>query len=168
MPEDPAKPAKKAVGGELIIPIAAIAFTVYYIASIIDAPWEAQVNAFFIGGLLILLALLFIVLTLNSIRHGQASWGLGKLLTPVRLVPKRLLLFALTLGYITALEWVGFTLCTFIFLLCAMLLLTEAQRPWLVLGLASGLSLSAYFLFIIAFETRFPRGPFEQFMQSLF
>ena len=166
MAEEPKKP--KAIGGELIIPIAAIAFTLYYISSILDSPWEAQVNAFFVGSLLIALSLLFIGISLRSIWRGNASWGLGHLIAPARLIPKRLLLLAFTLGYIVALEWVGFTLCTFIFLLCAILLLTEARRPWLTLGLSAGLALVGYFLFIVAFETRFPRGPIEHFLQSLF
>ncbi len=50
---------KKAIGGDLIIPIAALAFTVYYFTTIIDVPWTAQVSAFFIGSILILLIVIF-------------------------------------------------------------------------------------------------------------
>ena len=167
MAQEPNKTEPKAIGGELIIPVAAIAFTLYYIASIFDSPWEAQVNAFFVGSLLIALSLLFIIISVRSIFRGEACWGLGRVIAPARLVPRRLLLLALTLGYIAALEWAGFTLCTFILLLAAMLLLNDARRPWLALGLSAGLALLAYFLFIVAFETRFPRGPIEHFLQGM-
>ena len=42
---------KKSVGGELVIPIAALLFTGYYFYTIIDAPWTAQVSAFFVGSI---------------------------------------------------------------------------------------------------------------------
>jgi len=167
MAEEPNKPEPKAIGGELIIPIAAIAFTAYYISSILDSPWEAQVNALFIGSLLVALSLLFIVLSVRSVMRGEARWVLGRLIEPVRLIPKRLFLLLFTVAYIATLEWAGFTLCTFVFLLSATLLLTDVRRPWLALGLSTGLALAAYFLFIVAFETRFPRGPLEHFLQTL-
>ena len=49
------KPEPRAIGGELIIPVAALALTIYYFTTIIDVPWSAQVSAFFVGAILILL-----------------------------------------------------------------------------------------------------------------
>ena len=37
------------IGGELIIPIAAVIFTLYYFSTIAHSPWTAQVNAFLVG-----------------------------------------------------------------------------------------------------------------------
>ena len=52
-------PEHTSVGSQLIIPIAAVLFTVYYFYTIIDAPWTAQVAAFIVGSILIILVILF-------------------------------------------------------------------------------------------------------------
>jgi hypothetical protein len=129
---DPRPPARRPVGGELIIPIAAVAFTLYYFTSIIDSPFEAQVNAFFVGSILL---------------------GLVAVL--------------LAIGYVAVIAWLGFTLTTFAFLSAAMLTLNDGRRPGFVLGLAAALALGGYLLFIVAFQTRFPVGPFERLMGAL-
>ena len=41
-------------GSDLVIPLIAIGFTVYYIVSILDAPWSAKVSTYFIGSVLVM------------------------------------------------------------------------------------------------------------------
>ncbi len=60
---------RKSIGGDLIIPVAALALTVYYFITIIDVPWTAQVSAFFIGTILILLVVALFI------RTAFASFG---------------------------------------------------------------------------------------------
>ena len=48
-----------------------------------------------------------------------------------------------------------------------MLLLNNGKRPWLIAGLALVLSVGGWALFEIAFEVRFPQGPFEAFVKGL-
>ncbi|NIP90462.1 MAG: tripartite tricarboxylate transporter TctB family protein [Gammaproteobacteria bacterium] len=160
--------SKKSVGGQLIIPAFALLFTLYYFYTIIDSPWTAQVSAFFIGSVLIVLVLIFAARALRSVRRAQADWGVGDLIAPRSILPRRLGLLALTVGYIVLLEWGGFTLTTFVYLACAMVLLggTRVTRPAIIL--AAAFSIGGYLLFVAAFKTRFPAGPFEQMMGVLF
>ena len=159
---------KKAIGGDLIIPVAALVFTVYYITTIIDVPWTAQVSAFFVGSILILLLLIFFIRTAASLRRGEVSLRVGEIVEPVLFVPRRIALLALTIGYVLLIQWAGFTITTFIFLLLAMLLLNEGRKKGLILILSTVFSIGGWLLFIVAFETRFPAGPFEQLMKRLF
>ena len=159
---------QKVVGGDLVIPVSAVAFTVYYFISIIDAPWTAQVSTVFIGSILILLVILFLIKALNSVRAGEARWGLGNLPLPTALIPKRLALLGLTVAYIVVLPWGGFTLTSFTFLYAAMLLLGGAKVRHKALWAALAFSVSGYLLFVVAFQTRFPRGPVEQLINGLF
>ena len=62
---------------------------------------------------------------------------------------------------------IGRALMGFVFLAAAMYLLAEERRLTLIVPLAAGISLAGYFIFTVAFETRFPRGPFETFMQGV-
>ena len=95
---DTPNPEKKSVGGDMIIPAAAVGFTLYYFSTIIDSPWEAQVNAFFIGTILIALVAVIVATSVWAAIKGEVDWGLENLISPSGFVPKRLALLALTFG----------------------------------------------------------------------
>jgi len=163
----PETPEKKHIGGDLVIPVAALAFTLYYFSTIIDSPWTAQVSAVFIGTILIVLILIFIVKSVVSLRQGEADLGMDSLLNPRSFILKRLALLGLTLGFIVLVDYGGFTLTTFAFLTLAMLLLSGGRNKRFIVMLSAGLALGGYLLFILAFDTRFPDGPFEQLMERM-
>jgi hypothetical protein len=162
------QPEKRHIGGELVIPVAALLFTIYYFSTIIDVPWTAQVSAFFVGSVLIFCILVLFIRSFLMVRRGEADLGLDTLLTPRNFIPKRLMLLALTIGYIFFIQWGGFTLTSFIFLASAMMVLNDGKRKAFILGLAALLALGGWLLFVVAFETRFPEGPFEHMMKGLF
>ena len=161
------RPEKTHIGGELVIPVAALAFTLYYFSTIINSPWTAQVSAFFIGAVLTVLIAIFLVKSALALRRGEADLGMESLVAPRSFMLKRLLLFALTLGFIYFVKWGGFTLTSFVFMSLAMLLLSDGRNRKFVLALCGGLAVGGYLLFIYAFETRFPAGPFENLMQQV-
>ena len=163
----PEKREKKAIGGELVIPAAAFLFTLYYFSTIIDVPWTAQVSAFFVGTILIVLIGIFLIKSVGELRRGEATLGMGSLFEPVAYIPKRIALFALTLGFIIFVEYLGFTITVFLFLTGAMLLLSNGRKKKFIFTLATILSLVGWGLFIWAFNTRFPAGPFETMMKGL-
>jgi len=169
MASDPQqRPKPEAAGGQLIIPIAALVFTLYYFSTIISSPFEAQVAAFFVGAILLLLIALFLLKTAFRVRRGEANLRLGGLFAPRAILPRRLGLFLLTFGFLLVIPYLGFTITTFAFLAAAMLLLGARIRPLRTVGLAAAIALAGYLLFIIAFDVRFPRGPFETLLSGLF
>ncbi|MDH3231551.1 MAG: tripartite tricarboxylate transporter TctB family protein [Alphaproteobacteria bacterium] len=161
------KPDKKHIGGELIIPVAGVVFAIYYFSTIIDSPFEAQVSAFFVGTILMALVAVFILKSAISVIRGEADLSMEILLSARSFLPKRLALFALTVAFIIVVEWGGFTLTTFAFLALAMLLLSNGRNLKFVLILAASLAIGGYLLFIVAFHTRFPFGPFEHLMNRV-
>ena len=161
------KPRKRSAGGDLVIPVAALLFTLYYFYTIWDVPRIAQVSALFVGIILIALILILVVRIAKEVRAGTADLSLDRLVAPKNYVPKRLALLGLTIGFIFF-EWLGFTLTVFAFLTLAMLLLSEGKKKGLILILSTTLSIGGYLLFIVAFQTRFPQGPFEKLMAGLF
>jgi Tripartite tricarboxylate transporter TctB family len=164
----PGERRRNQVGGELILPAGAVAFTIYYFTTIKDAPWIAQVSALIVGIVLIVLCALFGIRTFLSVYLGELSLGLEHLIEPRAYVPKRLMLLALTLGYIYVIPWLGFTLTTFLFLMFAMSVLSEGRRFAFIVALSVFLSLGAYLLFVVAFQTRFPMGPVEAVLNRVF
>jgi hypothetical protein len=172
----PREAEKKQIGADLVIPAVALVFTLYFFYTIINWPWnpadeyiawDARVTAFSIGAILIALIVVFIALNLLAVIRGEASFGFQSLTVPLAMIPRRAALFALTLGFIVFIQWGGFTITTFIFLNAAMMLLTRGKNWKFVLGLSAVLSIGGYFLFIYAFEVRFPKGPFELLMAQV-
>lgn len=161
------RPRKRALGAELVIPVGALVFTLYYFYTILESPWTAQASAFFIGTILIVLVLIFIALTFRWVAQGEGDWSFHTLFEPHDYVKIRLGLLALTVGYIAVISFLGFTITTFLFLVLAMLLLNRGRRAKLSLTLATILSVGGYLLFIVAFDTNFPEGPFEILMKGI-
>lgn len=157
----------KAIGGQLVIPVAGILFTLYYFSTIWNSPFEAQVAAFFVGTVLLVLSLIFIAKLLWQWKGGEISLEFDDLVGRRVMRLRRLILFGLTLGFMVFIEYLGFTITTFLFLASAMLLLSDGRHPGRAIGIAFGAALGGYLLFILAFETRFPAGPFESFMKSV-
>ena len=162
-PED----GPRQVGGDLVIPVLAVAFTLYFITTILDSPWTAQVNAFLIGGILLALCALFFVRTVLELRRGGAQLGFSGLIGREDWASGRIGLFATTLAYVIFIEWGGFTLTTFLFLAVSMLILNRGVRPLLIVAISGAMAFAGWALFIWAFDTRFPRGWFEGMMEGL-
>lgn len=154
---------------ELIIPIIAIAFTCYYIFSVREGPFEAKFSAYIVGtGLLVTSSILILNRSWKLLRGQLPELKAGSEV-PMFITVKRLALLALTLAYLLMIDYgMGFTLSNFIFLTCGFLLLRGLQKPALAIGIASTLSIAGYFLFIVAFDTRFPEGPVERALHGVF
>ena len=158
---------KKSIGGELVIPVAALLFTLYYFSTIIDSPWTAQVSAVFIGTILIVLIVIFTVGVVVRARRGEVDLKIGALIEPYSMLGKRVALFGLTLGFILVIPYAGFTITTFVFMTLGMLVLSDWQKKRFIVILCAVLAVAGWALFIYAFETRFPAGPFENFMKGI-
>ena len=156
------------IGAQLIIPIAATAFTVYYFTTILDTPWTAQVSAFFVGTILLILCVGFVAKQAYELRRGRVTLGLGDLVTHADWSSGRAAIFALTIFYIFVIQWGGFTITTFFYLFITIAILNRARRLGLTALISFIMVMAGYFLFIVAFDTRFPRGPFEFMMQKVF
>lgn len=166
MSEQPEGSGRQA-GGELVIPVMAIALALYFFSTILESPWTAQVSAFLIGGVLIALCLLFIARTALAVRRGPVALGFGNLISREDWRTGRIGLFAATVGYVLLIDWGGFTLTTFAFLAASMAILSRGRRPGLIALVSAAMALGGWALFILAFDTRFPRGWFEDTMAAV-
>ena len=159
--------SRRQAGGELVIPVAAIAFSLYFFSTILESPWTAQVSAFLIGGVLIALCLGFIVKTALAVAGGSASLGFGALARRDDWRSGRIGLLGATVGYVILIDWGGFTLTTFAFLAISMAILGRGRRLGLIALVSAAMALGGWALFILAFDTRFPRGWFEAAMAAV-
>ena len=158
---------RRQLGGELVIPVMAIAFTIYYFTTIWNSPWTAQVSAFLVGGILLLVCTIFLLRCVSWLARGEGSLGFGNLFSMDDIRTSRIGLLAATVGFCVLIEPLGFTLATFLFLLVSMTVLAKGRRFGLIVGLSTLISLIGWAVFIFAFDTRFPRGWFERTVEAL-
>ncbi|MFT6075733.1 MAG: hypothetical protein ACJAZ1_002663 [Yoonia sp.] len=154
------------IGGELVIPIIAVVFTLYFFSTIWNSPWTAQVSAFLVGGVLLLVCAIFSVRCGISLRRGEGTLGFANLVTMDDIRTGRLGLAATTLAYVVFIDRLGFTLTTFLFLASSMLILAKGRNPAFVLMVSGIMALTGWAVFIWAFDTRFPFGWFETVMKA--
>ncbi len=166
MPSDPHKPPRQ-IGGELVIPILAVGFTLYFFSTIWNSPWTAQVSAFLIGGILLFVCSLFFIRCAFWLSRGEGSLGFSNLFTIDDVRTGRIGLLVTTIAYVAFIDTLGFTLMTFLFLAISMLILAKGKNPRFITMVSATMALTGWAVFIWAFDTRFPRGWFETTMQAI-
>ena len=152
---------------DLIIPAIALAFAGYYLTTITEVPWTSQASAVTVSALLIAAIAAFAIRTIYRVRKGSEyiALDLGKIDRAVNL--KRAALLALTVGYVSVIGHLGFTITTAVFVFCGIVLLSSLANWRAALAVALSCSILGYVVFIYFFQTRFPRGPVEQYLKGL-
>lgn len=152
---------KKPVGADLIIPVAASLYALYYVASVWDFPPEAQRSGIFLAAMLLLFSGLFFVRVGLMAVRGQARWDFSAVLGPTERRLHRAGFLGLIFVYLFVVEWGGFTLTTFAFLFAGSWLagLRPAGKAALFAAVAA---LGGWLFFVVVLGTRFPVGPFER------
>ena len=166
MSHDPNDPPRH-LGGELVIPVMAVIFTLYYFSTIWNSPWTAQVSAFAIGGVLLFVCALFFVKVVGLLQRGEGRLTFGNLFSYEDIRTGRIGLLITTIGFCALIDRLGFTLTTFLFLWLSMAVLGKFKRLGLITLTSLLMSLGGWAVFIWAFETRFPRGWFENTMRMV-
>ncbi|NNK78576.1 MAG: hypothetical protein HKP40_07675 [Litoreibacter sp.] len=150
-----------------MIPVLGVLFTIYFFSTIWNSPWTAQVSTFLVGSILLFTCGLFFLRCFMLLRSGEANLGFGTLFTREDLSTGRYGLLATTVGYCVLIETFGFTLTTFAFLFLSMVILSKARRIVFTAMISAIMALGGWAVFIWAFDTRFPRGIFENFMETV-
>lgn len=158
---------KRPAGADLIIPLLAAGFAVYYMSTIWNLPWEAKANGLVLGSVLLFLVALFFVLTARSLLRGTISLSLSRLFEPRQFQMQRWSLVVLMVAFIAIIPYLGFTLTIFLFLVLAMLTLGVRSVRKLI-GVAAVSALCGYLMFIVVLDTPFPHGPLEVLLGRLF
>jgi len=166
-PSPPRDKAKRSLGPDLIVPGLAIGFTLYYFTTVWDLSWEAKSDGLAIGAILLLLIVIFLARVGSELWRGHATLSLVPMSRPPTVQVQRLALVAAIVVFILVLPYLGFTLATTLFMVVAMRILGVRKLPWL-LTVSAGVAGGGYVLFIAFLDTRFPRGPIEQFLTWLF
>jgi hypothetical protein len=158
---------RKGVGADLILPLMAAGYAAYYVFTIREFPWEAQMNGTFIAVVIWLLVGAFLVRTLLRLRRNEVTLRATGITTPRAKLLQRIGFVALTALNIGLMPWLGFTLTVVVFLASSMWLLgVRTAKPLILIPFVAGAV--GYVFFVVALDTRLPKGPVEWLLQPLF
>jgi hypothetical protein len=164
-PEPEAPEERPALGADLVIPLLAAAFTIYFLVTSSSLVWEARANGTVIGvALLVLIAIQFARVGLRA-REGRASLGLGELAERSPAQVQRLTLLLVLVVFVATVPWLGTTLGLFLVMIASMWTL-GVRRARSLLGVALGVAATVYVVFIAILQSRLPTGPVEHFLTT--
>ena len=170
MQPDP-QPKPRNILPDCIIPVLALAFTVYYLTTITEVPWISQASAIVVSGLLLLSIAAFVIRSIWRIRRQQETLrfegALLDLLGEMPLNAKRIALLIFAVAYVWFIEDLGFTLTTFIFVFSTIVLLSSMANWKNALKVSLACSVIGYVVFIYLFKTRFPAGFIEDWLKGV-
>jgi hypothetical protein len=157
---------KPALGADLVVPLLALAFAAYFLVSIRDLGWEAKANGVIIGTVLVALVLAQLVRIALAVARGRGTLSTAPLWAPRPALPMRLGMVAVTIGFIATLEWLGLTLGLLVWMAVALRVM-GVRKPVRIAAIAIAVATSAYLLFILTLDSRFPHGPVERAVAAL-
>ena len=160
-------PRKASLGADLVIPVLALGFAVYFFWSIADLGWEAKANGVLIGTVLVLLIAIQLVRMGTQFAQGTGDLRADPLWLPRDVLGKRVGMVVIAVAFIAVLEWLGLTLS--LLLVMGLALWTMGVRkPGAIAGVSFAVAAAAYLLFIAVLDSAFPHGPLEQLLARLF
>lgn len=151
------------LGADLVIPVLALGFAVYFFISIADLAWEAKANGVLIGAVLLVLIAVQLARMARQLARGEGNLRADPLWLPADVARKRLGMVALSAAFIAALPWLGLTLALWIAMLVALLVMGVRKRStllWLPIAIAG----AVFLLFIVLLQSDFPHGPIEKLL----
>jgi hypothetical protein len=154
---------KAPLGADLVIPVLALGFAVYFFWSIADLAWEAKANGVVIGAALVALVAVQLVRIALRVAKGQGDLRADPLWRPSELLAKRLGMVLVTVVFIAMLERLGLTLSLLI-AMAAALAIMGVRKPSTVAWISVAVAAAAYILFIAVLDSAFPHGPIEKLL----
>jgi len=158
---------KAPLGADLVIPVLALAFAIYFFWSIADLAWEAKANGVVIGSLLVGLVAIQMARIAIRVARGQGDLRTDPLWQPREVLFKRIGMVAVTVAFIGLLQLLGLTLSLLV-AMAAALTLMGVRKVSTVLAISFSVAAAAYVLFIAVLDSAFPHGPIEQLLARLF
>ena len=150
----------KSLGADLVVPVLALAFTVYFFFSTRELQWEARANGLIIGIALIVLSLAQLVRIAIGVVRRHEGLGFASLLSPPDALRKRLGMLAVTVLFVATIRWVGLGLGLFLALAAGFWIMgvRPARHVLLVSFIITAV---CWVLFTVALDIGLPPGPVE-------
>lgn len=153
---------------ELIIPVGAIAFAIYYLSTVWDLPFQAKVLGLYVAAAIGILGLMLFVRFAREILSGQKSLGFAGFFSDPVSETRRWVVLALTIAFIVLMPTLGFAVSIFAFVFSTVLVIGGMQRLKAAVFTALGMTIIAFLVFIVLVKVRFPTNIIDQTLKGFF
>ena len=152
---------RESLGADLVIPLLALAFAIYFLVDVRELGWEAKANGVGIGTILLVLVAAQLARIGLKLARGEGTVSMAPLLAPREALGKRVALVAVTIAFIATIKWLGLTLGLRLWMVVALWVMGVRNRK-VIAGISIVTAAAAYLLFIAALDSNFPHGPVEK------
>jgi apolipoprotein N-acyltransferase len=154
---------RAALGAELVIPLLALGFTVYFLATTSAMEWEAKANGVIVGWILIALIAVQLVRSAIDLARGRATLSFAPLVQPADAMRKRIGMLVVMIALVAGVPWAGVGLGLFLALAAGFAVMgVRPLRRILVVSFCVALTCSL--LFTVALDSGLPHGPVENLL----
>lgn len=147
---------------ELVIPIGGLLFSLYYVSTVQDLPFQARVVGVYISVALFALALLLFIRFVRDVIAGRRSLGVQGFLSRTDVEMKRWLVFGSALLLVVLMPIFGFVLSLFLFVATTAFIIGGVARLPMAVLTATVLTSIAFGVFIVLVEVRFPLSEIDR------
>lgn len=152
---------------ELIIPVGAIGFGIYYLSTVWHLPFQAKVVGLYVAsGIAFLSFILFIRFARQLVRRERSFGFAGFFSDPVS-EGRRWGVLALTFGFILLMPVLGFAVSIFLFVFSTVVIIGGTRRVLAALLTATGMTVVAFAIFILLVRVRFPTSIVDETLRNL-
>jgi len=151
----------RALAADLVIPVVALAFTLYFFYSTRELGWEARANGLIVGALLIILGVVQIGRVVVDYVRKRGTFSFGPLVEPTDVFHKRLGMLAITILFVAMLPWLGLGIGLFAAMAASLALM--GVRPYArVLKVSAIITVVCWIGFVVVLDVGLPQGPLEK------
>lgn len=153
---------------ELIIPVGAIAFAIYYLSTVWELPFQAKVVGIYVAGAIGILSLVLFIRFGRQVASGRKSLSFAGFFSDPVSEGRRWTVLALTLAFIGLMPVLGFTLSLFLFVFLSVIVIGGIERLKAAVITAVSLTSVAFLIFIVLVGVRFPVTVIDETLRDIF
>lgn len=152
---------------ELIIPVGAIGFALYYLSTVWALPFQAKVVGIYVAAAIGLLSLVLFARFAREVFRGTKTLGFAGFFSDAANEGRRWGVLAATCLFIALMPVLGFVVSLFLFVFACVLIVGGLERVRAGLIISASLTAIAFAIFIVFVKVRFPLSGVDTFLRDL-
>lgn len=152
---------------ELIIPVGALLFGIYYLSTVWALPFQAKVVGLYVTTGIALLCVVLAIRFARELGAGAKGWSLHGFFADPVTEGRRWGVFAATILFILLMPILGFAVSLFLFVLSTVLLVGGMVRLKAAIIVATCITVISFGIFILFVQVRFPLSVIDRAIMSL-
>ncbi len=152
---------------ELIIPVFAIGFAIYYLSTVWELPFQAKVVGVYVSGAIGILSLILCIRFAREIISGAKALNWNGFLSAPQHETRRWATLVATVLFIGLMPVLGFALTLFVYVFVLVILVGGMQRLRQAFVISGILTATAFAVFILFVKVRFPQSIIDETLKAL-